>query len=133
VPLRVLIVDDSDVFLEAARVLLEREGLTVAGVASTSAEARSQVQALQPQVVLVDVALGEENGFELVLQLVEDGLANEAAVILISTRMAQDFGGLIAESPAAGFLTKGELSARAIRRILDGDAPNSSSNTKAGA
>jgi DNA-binding NarL/FixJ family response regulator len=119
VPLRVLIVDDSDVFLEAARVLLEREGLTVAGVASTSAEARSQVQALQPQVVLVDVALGEENGFELVLQLVEDGLANEAAVILISTRMAQDFGGLIAESPAAGFLTKAELSARAIHRIVD--------------
>jgi CheY-like chemotaxis protein len=34
VPLRVLIVDDSDLFLEAARVLLEREGLTVAGVAS---------------------------------------------------------------------------------------------------
>ena len=118
-PLRVLIVDDSDLFLEAARVLLEREGLTVAGVASTSAEARRQVQSLQPQVVLVDIALGKENGFELVLSLVEDGLGDDAAVILISTRMAQDFGGLIAESPAAGFLTKGELSARAIRRIVD--------------
>ena len=118
-PLRVLIVDDSDLFLEAARVLLEREGLTVAGVASTSAEARRQIRALQPQVVLVDIALGKENGFELVQQLVEDGLANEAAVILISTRSAEDFADRIAASPAAGFLTKGELSAPAIRRIVD--------------
>ena len=119
-PLRVLIVDDSDLFLDSARVLLEREGLTVAGVASTGAEARRQVQSLQPQVVLVDIALGKESGFDLVLSLVEDGLGDEAAVILISTRMAQDFGGLIAESPAAGFLTKGELSAHAIHRIING-------------
>ena len=118
-PLRVLIVDDSDLFLEAARALLEREGLTVAGVASTSAEARRQIQALQPQVVLVDIALGKENGFDLVQQLVEGGLGDEAAVILISTRTAQDFADRIAASPAAGFLTKGELSARAIHRIID--------------
>jgi two-component system, NarL family, nitrate/nitrite response regulator NarL len=122
VPLRVLIVDDSDLFLEAARVLLEREGLTVAGVASTSAEARRQVQSLQPQVVLVDIALGNENGFELALSLVEDGLGDDAAVILISTRSAEDFADLIAASPAAGFLTKGKLSANAIRRIIDGHA-----------
>ena len=118
-PLRVLIVDDSDLFLDSARVLLEREGLTVAGVASTGAEARRQVQSLQPQVVLVDIALGKESGFDLVLSLVEDGLGDEAAVILISTRSAEDFADLIAGSPAAGFLTKGELSAPAIRRIVD--------------
>ena len=118
-PLRVLIVDDSDLFLEAARVLLEREGLTVAGVASTSAEARRQIRALQPQVVLVDIALGKENGFDLVVSLTEDGLGDEAVVILISTRSAEDFADRIAASPAAGFLTKGELSAPAIRRIVD--------------
>ena len=118
-PLRVLIVDDSDLFLDSARVLLEREGLTVAGVASTGAEARRQVQSLQPQVVLVDIALGKESGFDLVLSLVEDGLGDEAAVILISTRSAEDFADRIAASPAAGFLTKGELSAPAIRRIVD--------------
>ena len=74
---------------------------------------------MQPQVVLVDIALGKESGFDLVLSLVEDGLGDEAAVILISTRSAEDFADLIAGSPAAGFLTKGELSARAIRRIVD--------------
>jgi hypothetical protein len=41
-------------------------------------------------------------------------------VILISTHSEADFADLIAESPAAGFLPKGELSADAIRRIVDG-------------
>jgi hypothetical protein len=49
---------------------------------------------------------------------------NEAAdpvVILMSTYSEADFAELIAESPAAGFLPKSELSADAIRRIVDGN------------
>lgn len=42
------------------------------------------------------------------------------AVILISTYSAADFAGPIAESPATGFLPKQELSADAIRRIVNG-------------
>ena len=115
-----LIVDDNHSFLEAARVLLEREGLTVAGVATTSAEALRQAETLRPDVVLVDISLGEESGFDLVQRLVEDDLADEATVILISTHAEEDVADLIAASPAAGFLPKAELSATAIRRIVDG-------------
>jgi two-component system, NarL family, nitrate/nitrite response regulator NarL len=115
-----LIVDDNQPFLEAARVVLEREGLTVAGVASTSAEALWQVEALRPQVVLVDISLGEESGLDLTRRLVEDDRGDEAAVILISTRAEEDVADLIAGSPAVGFLPKAELSASAIRRIVDG-------------
>jgi len=39
-PLRCLLVDDNDAFLEAARVLLEREGVQVAGVAIYRTAAR---------------------------------------------------------------------------------------------
>jgi len=39
VPTRCLIVDDNESFLEAVRVLLEREGMSVAAVASTYADA----------------------------------------------------------------------------------------------
>jgi len=63
--LRSVIVDDNESFLEAARGLLEEEGLRVAGVASTPAGAFRQVQALDPDIVLVDVFLGEESGLEL--------------------------------------------------------------------
>lgn len=120
VPVRCLIVDDSQCFLEAARVLLEREGLTVAGVASTGAEALRQVATLRPDVVLVDISLGEESGVDLARRLLEDDLGDEAMVILISTRAEEDAVELMAESRAAGFLSKAELSASAIHRIVGG-------------
>jgi len=116
---RCLIVDDNRSFLEAARTLLEREGLTIAGVATTSAEALREAETLRPDVVLVDVSLGEESGFELARRLVADQ-ARTAAVILISTRSETDLADLISQSPAAGFLSKAELSAGAIRDLSTG-------------
>ncbi len=116
---RCLIVDDSRTFLEAARTLLEREGLTIAAVASTSEEALEATETLRPDVVLVDVSLGEESGFELARQLVADH-GRGATVIMISTRSEVDLADLVALSPAAGFLAKAELSADAIRGFLDG-------------
>ena len=117
-PLRCLLVDDSDAFLEAASVLLERQGLTVAGVASNSAEALRQTRVLRPDVILVDVGLGEESGFDLAQMLAQDGDDGTAPVIMISARAETDYTELIAESPAAGFLPKAELSAEEIGRIL---------------
>jgi len=122
-PIRCLIVDDNRPYLEAARMLLEREGLTVAGVATTSREAFRQVKTLRPDVVLVDISLGEENGFDLARHLMEDGFGAQATVVMISTRAEEDVADLLAESPAAGFVPKAELSAAAIRRIVDRRLP----------
>ena len=121
--LGVLIVDDNWLFLEAARDRLEREGLRVVGVAANSAEALRRAEQLRPEVVLVDVVLGDESGFELARSLAAHHRDGGPAVILVSTYSAADFAGPIAESPAAGFLPKQELSADAIRRILDGCGP----------
>jgi len=63
--LGILIVDDNLLFLEAARDRLEQGGLRVVGVAATSAEALRRAEELRPEVVLVDVMLGTESGFEL--------------------------------------------------------------------
>jgi DNA-binding NarL/FixJ family response regulator len=118
VAVRCQIVDDNRRFLRAARTLLEREGLTISGVATTSAEALRQAATLGPDVVLVDVALGDESGFELARRLVADHA--QRAVILISTRSEAELADAIRLCPAAGFLAKSELSADAIRGILDG-------------
>jgi DNA-binding NarL/FixJ family response regulator len=120
-PLRFLLVDDNDAFLEAASVLLAREGVTVVGVASNTAEALRQARALRLDVILVDIGLGDESGFDLAWLLTSDGQGNQrvrAEVILISSYAETDYAELIAESPAAGFLAKSELSAQAIGRIL---------------
>ena len=118
-PLRCLIVDDSASFLEAARTLLEREGLTIAGVASNGSDALQKAASLQPDVILMDISLGEESGLEVARRLHEDKRTGGARVVLISTHSLSDFGDLIGESPAAGFISKAELSAHAIREILE--------------
>jgi DNA-binding NarL/FixJ family response regulator len=119
--LRSLLVDDNDGFLEAASVFLEREGITVVGVASNTAGALRQARALRLDVILVDIGLGAESGFDLACLLTRDGQGGQrvrAEVILISSYAETDYAELIAESPAAGFLAKSELSAQAIGRIL---------------
>lgn len=127
----VLIVDDNRLFLEAARALLEGEGLRVVGVAATSVEALHRAQELRPQVVLVDITLGSESGFDLARRLAGQYEFGGPVVILISTHAEADFADLIAESPAAGFVPKQELSAGEIRRIVDGRAPGGPPDTRA--
>ena len=116
-PVRCLIVDDNVQFLEAARRLLERDGLIVDGVASTIAEALEAAEAVRPDIVLVDIELGPEDGFDLARQLSEpaDGAAHR--VILVSTYDESDFQDLIAASPAIGFLSKQGLTAQAVQDI----------------
>jgi CheY-like chemotaxis protein len=117
-PLRCLLVDDNDAFVQAASVLLQREGLTVIGVASSIAEALERVSALRPDVVLVDIGLGDESGFDLARLLAGDGPGASSEVIMISSRAESDYLELIAESPVAGFLAKSELSAWGIGQLL---------------
>jgi CheY-like chemotaxis protein len=118
--LRCLIVDDSQRFLDAARGLLEREGVAV-GVASNGAQAAQRVEQIRPDVVLVDIDLGGESGFDVARQLYLDGPSAPPRIILISTHAGQDYADLIAGTPAIGFLSKTDLSADAIRDLLDDD------------
>lgn len=112
--MRCLLVDDNTAFLEAARGLLARDGITVAGTASASAEAVRQAAALRPDVAVVDVRLGDESGFDLARGLSSRGIA----VIMTSASAGADFADLIADSPVVGFLAKAELSAAGVQRIL---------------
>jgi len=114
VSLRCLIVDDNALFLEGAAALLRREGLDVIGVASNSAQAIQLSSELRPDITLVDVDLGDEDGLELARRL-----SDTSRVILISTHLEDDLAHLIAMSPALGFVPKTRLSAQAIRDLLE--------------
>jgi DNA-binding NarL/FixJ family response regulator len=116
--LRCVIVDDNPTVLRAASGLLEGQGIDVVGLAATSDEALSLVEECKPDVVLVDIDLGPESGFELVRRLAQGVDTRGSCVILISTHDETDFAKLIAASPAIGFLPKSDLSASAIRRLL---------------
>jgi DNA-binding NarL/FixJ family response regulator len=116
--LRCVIVDDSRDVLRAASEFLDRAGIAVVGVATTGDEAMSLMEELEPDVMLVDIVLGPESGFDLVRRLARRVDTAGRRTILISTHDEADFADLIAASPAIGFLSKSELSAAAIQRLL---------------
>ena len=114
--LRCLIVDDNEEFLDSASRLLSAQGLEVVGLASSGAEAVRLVRMFGPDVTLVDVQLGDEDGLEVTRRLAADD--REARIILISTYSENELAELMVGSPAVGFLPKASLSADAIAKIL---------------
>jgi DNA-binding NarL/FixJ family response regulator len=115
--MRYLLVDDNEAFLEASRTLLSSEGLDVVGTAATAAECVRAAEALDPDVILVDVDLGAESGLALA-----DRLANVPAgweVIFMSTHSAEDYAELAAQAGALGFLAKSELCRDAVEAIVN--------------
>lgn len=116
--MRCLIVDDSADFRAAASTMLERGGISMVAAACDGAEALQLCRELRPDVALVDVDLGRENGFDVAEQLHGLAESNGLAVILISTLAEQDLTELISASTAVGFLSKMALSADAVRDVL---------------
>lgn len=113
-----LIVDDSDAFCVAARRVLEAGGITVVGTASTLAGAVETADLVHPDLVLVDIDLGDESGFDVVEALHAASSAPVPAIILVSTHDADDFADLVESSSAIGFLPKFELSAASVDALL---------------
>jgi two-component system nitrate/nitrite response regulator NarL len=118
VSLRCIIVDDNASFLAASRAVLHGREVKVVAVAKTVAGGLQCAEEHTPDLILVDIDLGDESGFDLARQLACRAQAAPADVILISTHPEDDFADLIAESPVLGFVSKSDLSIRAIEEVL---------------
>ena len=113
---RVLIVDDHPSFRATARALLTAEGFEVVGEAHNGVAALRCAKELHPDLVLLDVQLPDFDGFEVASRLTANG--NGPIVVLTSSRDGSDFGPLVAQSGARGFVPKGELSGAALKAVL---------------
>jgi len=113
----ILIVDDHPSFRSTARVLLQAEGFDVVGEAEDGDSAVKAAQELRPDVVLLDVQLPDFDGFEVARRLARMN-GGSPAVILTSSRDAGDFGPLVEQSGARGFVPKAELSGPALAALL---------------
>jgi DNA-binding NarL/FixJ family response regulator len=111
----VLIVDDHQSFRTTARALLEEEGFEVVGEAEDGRDALAKAAELTPEIVLLDVQLPDSNGFEIAARLAS---RHAPIVVLVSSRDVADYGSLIADCGARGFVAKGELSGAAVRALL---------------
>ena len=111
----VLIVDDHAGFRSFARALLEAEGFDVVGEAADGASAIAAARALSPELVLLDVALPDMDGFAVCDALLEDGTG--PVVVLTSSRDVASYRRRLERSQAQGFIAKSELSGRALAAL----------------
>jgi DNA-binding NarL/FixJ family response regulator len=112
----VLIVDDHPGFRASARRMLEAGGFEVAGEAADGASALRAARELAPDVILLDVQLPDADGLDLAAELAANGA--RPAVVLTSSRGADELGPRLGSCGARGFVPKDELTADALRELL---------------
>jgi DNA-binding NarL/FixJ family response regulator len=110
------IVDDHRSFRDAARRVLEAAGFDVVGEAEDAESALAAIKRLRPDVVLLDVQLPGMDGFELASRLTANGDA--PAIVMTSSREGTEFGPLVSDSGARGFIHKADLSGAAIDELV---------------
>jgi DNA-binding NarL/FixJ family response regulator len=115
---RLLIVDDHDGFRRVARALLESAGYQVVGEAVDGRSALRLAGELAPDIVLLDIVLPDIDGFEVCRRLQEQ--VDSPTVILTSSRDPDLYRPRLQASPAAGFISKSDLSPSAFAALIDG-------------
>ena len=115
-PLRVLIVDDHELFRHAARRVLLASGFDVVPDAVDGAGAIRLAAELVPDVVLLDIQLPDVDGFQVARELARG--PRPPMVVLVSSRSRSDYGGLVERSGVRGFIDKADLSGARLRQEL---------------
>jgi DNA-binding NarL/FixJ family response regulator len=115
VAVTVVIVDDHPSFRASAKTLLELDGFEVVGEAEDGAGALEAARRLEPELVLLDVALPDTNGFEVAERLA----GGPSKVVLTSSREQHDLGRRVRSSGALGFVPKDRLSGPALTELLE--------------
>jgi DNA-binding NarL/FixJ family response regulator len=119
-PIRVGVVDDHAVVRDGTAALLEREDdIEIVGVAGTL-ETATALLALHPDVLVVDIRLGEQNGFALVREV---AAAGGPAVVILSAFDYPQYVEAALRLGASGYILKtdpfGNL-VNAIRQVAAG-------------
>ena len=119
VAIRVLVVDDSLPFREAARVLIEATtGFEWIGDACSGEAAVEQAASLKPHLVLMDVRMPGIGGVEAARKIAAAG--PPPIVVLIS---GADLPAEVPDGTAAEMLAKDRLTPASLRRLWQAHAP----------
>jgi two-component system nitrate/nitrite response regulator NarL len=110
-----LIVDDHAGFRSFARALLEAEGFEVVAEAADGESALAMARTLGPDVVLLDVALPDMDGFAVCDALLQH--EGGPVVILTSSRDVSSYRRRLRRSRARGFIPKSELSGASVAAL----------------
>lgn len=115
-PIGVLLADDHQVLREGLRTLLEKQpDIVVVGEAETGKETVEQVQKLAPDVLVLDLAMSDMNGFEVMHEL--HRLHSETRIVVLSMHSGRDFVMQALRAGCHGFVPKSSTHTDLIRAI----------------
>jgi DNA-binding NarL/FixJ family response regulator len=118
-PVRVLTVDDQEVFRSAARDVIEATpGFQALGEAASGAEALTMTETLRPDLILMDVRMPEMDGIETTRRLHDAG--SESVVVLISFEDPDDIDAVARGCGAVATLRKQDFCPGALQRLWAG-------------
>jgi DNA-binding NarL/FixJ family response regulator len=104
VSLRLVLIEDHQALREGLEMLLGREGCEVVGTAGTAAEGQRLVEQLAPDVSLVDIRLGDDDGIDLTRRLLSGDPERRIVLYTGSSDEELLFDGL--DSGARGYALK---------------------------
>lgn len=112
---RVYLIDDHAIMRDGLRVVLEAAGHEVIGEAAGPTSALAELGRLQPDVVLLDLRLGQRSGFELLAEFQRRALKLRVIVLTMSDQPRH-----VAEAlrlGACGYLLKGSASSEVLQAV----------------
>jgi DNA-binding NarL/FixJ family response regulator len=122
-PRRIQLIEDHSIVSAGLRMLIESHpGLTIVGEAANGAEALAQIESQQPDIVLLDLGLGEESGIDLLPRLLS--AAERARVILLTGVLDPEQHRRAVRLGAMGIVLKEEAAQvllEAIRKVHAGE------------
>ena len=121
--IRIIIIDDHAVFLAALRMLIEGQpGMKVVGEARNRAEAIEITRSLQPDIIVLDLVMGDENGLDYIKELLAESRGGR--VIVLTGALDSKLHQLAIQQGAMGLVlkTKGpETLLKAIEKVHQGE------------
>jgi len=104
-PKRVIVVDDHDVVRQGVRLILKGDPQwEVVGEATDGAEALEKIEALNPDLVILDISMPRKGGLDVIRELHEKGL--QPKILVLTMHESRDLAARVQESGAAGFVVK---------------------------
>jgi len=123
-PIRILIADDHQLLRQGIRNFLALEpDFEIIGEAADGAEAVAKTEALQPDILLLDINMPKLSGIEVAVKLKE--LCPEVRVLVLTIHDDENYMMKMIQSGAAGYLLKDvepSVMVQAIRRVYAGES-----------
>jgi DNA-binding NarL/FixJ family response regulator len=122
-PIRVVIVDDHAIWRGGTRTMLEDTEFEVVGEASSGKEALQVAEALDPDMVLLDIRMAGGDGLDALLALKQR--QPRATVIMVTTYDNPTYMARAVAGGASGYLLKGmdqDEFLESLRRVAEGES-----------